>query len=674
MFFSSGCKQNPVQSTEPTVEIISPRGNISSYDSVRVTLTASDDEKIIRVELFIDHVLVKVFTEEPYEYVWYIQSFYDGSQHVLEARAYDEDGNVAATKPVIIYTYKFRPSNLSATFLSDTTVTLSWIDNSKVETGFEIEQRVNNGEFRYVWSVGENSTTATVECHNVFTDTLYYRVRARKGSERSDYSNEASASRTLSAPTNVRLSYDSDTTIRVTWKDNSMFESGYRIAVGNHVYDPVPANTSEYAAALRLRNGEYYTAVVTAIRGTVTGMNGKSAMKQYVVPIPYDVSIVSQGPNHLTITWNDTCAYEKGFIIERAESPGAYAIVGRTDADAVQFKDTNVDTLKQYSYRVITETHYTASSPSKEFSISYVPGLFLMKSNPLRSFVQSFTLSKDQKKAVTTDFNYRTVSLWNLESMTLEKDFFYDDSTAQGPQRAELHPDGTKVAVGYYYKYVIFFDVASGNRMSFLELSPGQRSGVSSLAYNPDGKKLLTGDREISIWQDKTNVKLGSISTMGNTPAVNYSPVDESFITCPWSGGAIKVYDANSLSLIRQLDNSDDAYACSYNTDGSLIVGKTRFGILVWDSNTGAAVNRLLSIDDLTSAEMNADREFLFASQYLGGISIWSLKTNKLIFRVKDDPARNDRIKLSNDGKYLYSAGDTKIRKWEIRHEWRSVE
>ena len=68
-----------------------------------ITIYASDDSKVEKVELYIDDVLVKEFTDEPYEYLWKTPSIFR-PRHEIKVTAYDDEGKTSdATMNVIAF-------------------------------------------------------------------------------------------------------------------------------------------------------------------------------------------------------------------------------------------------------------------------------------------------------------------------------------------------------------------------------------------------------------------------------------------------------------------------------------------------------------------------------------------------------------------------------------------
>lgn len=84
------------------------------------------------------------------------------------------------------------PSDLTATTVSQSEITLAWVDNSSDEDGFRVERSTDNA----TWSVIASPGAGTVAYADSGLDpatTYYYRVKAYNAGGDSAYSNIASA-------------------------------------------------------------------------------------------------------------------------------------------------------------------------------------------------------------------------------------------------------------------------------------------------------------------------------------------------------------------------------------------------------------------------------------------------------------------------------------------------
>jgi subtilisin family serine protease len=128
------------------------------------------------------------------------------------------------------------PSNLGATAISLSQITLVWTDNSNNETGFAIERCSGSGCANF------SEISRTGAGVNTFSDlgltaaTVYrYRVLAFNAAGNSKESNVAEATTQTapppppSAPSNLTSSVVSSSQINLSWSDNSNNEDGFRL-------------------------------------------------------------------------------------------------------------------------------------------------------------------------------------------------------------------------------------------------------------------------------------------------------------------------------------------------------------------------------------------------------------------------------------------------------------
>ncbi|MBU4486495.1 MAG: SUMF1/EgtB/PvdO family nonheme iron enzyme, partial [Candidatus Delongbacteria bacterium] len=123
------------------------------------------------------------------------------------------------------------PDNLVTAQQSLTEVQITWTDNSIGEEKFEIERKLSS-ETTYV-KVGEitGSDTGTKswnETELTINLTYDFQVKAVYGSDESFYST-ITGYETFPPPANLATSVESETSIKLTWTDNSIGEDGFKI-------------------------------------------------------------------------------------------------------------------------------------------------------------------------------------------------------------------------------------------------------------------------------------------------------------------------------------------------------------------------------------------------------------------------------------------------------------
>lgn len=154
------------------------------------------------------------------------------------------------------------PSNLLASSFSESSVDLSWDDNSDNETGFVVETSSDGGStFTTTTTLAANSTDYTVS--DLASSTAYhFRVKAINSSVSSSYTDVANATTQSGAPGepgSLQIFVLNSSQINLTWTDSSMNETSFAIerSVGDNT-NFVQIGTSA------ADNGTYFDTTVSA--------------------------------------------------------------------------------------------------------------------------------------------------------------------------------------------------------------------------------------------------------------------------------------------------------------------------------------------------------------------------------------------------------------------------
>jgi formylglycine-generating enzyme required for sulfatase activity len=411
--------------TTPIVKILSPSASSILQDSVIVQIDATDDKGVVKVEIYIDNQVPSggVLLFAPYFYSWNTSSYADSSTHTLFAKAYDGDGNVTSTPVLTLVLFRFAPTNLTASISADTLVTLSWKDNSRKESGFEVERRIGTGDFALVKTVGPDATTAGVVGAYRTTDTVSFRVRAFTLAEKSRYSNEAKAVVTFAAPSGLAATLAVDTVLTLRWTDNSTFETGFEVersTDGNdfQLVDSVGANvTAKLIAGAYLTNTTYYFRVrAKSTKNTSAYSNTASAKLSFPAPSALAASFVAD--TKLTLQWADNSAFETGFLIERGMDAANFVVIDSVGANittkailgtylantAYYFRIRAKSTYNLSGYSGTTSTMVSFPAPSNLTVISITATSADMRWNDNTGFETAFVIEQS-----TDGTNFRAV-------------------------------------------------------------------------------------------------------------------------------------------------------------------------------------------------------------------------------------------------------------------------
>ncbi len=118
------------------------------------------------------------------------------------------------------------PTDLTAGAISDSDIRLSWTDHENHEIGFIIERDSWSG-FVEIGTVAENITEYT-DTGLTFGQGYSYRIAAYTTQNTSSWATITAATE-FPAPSDLAAQSISDSEIRLTWTDNTGYETGYKI-------------------------------------------------------------------------------------------------------------------------------------------------------------------------------------------------------------------------------------------------------------------------------------------------------------------------------------------------------------------------------------------------------------------------------------------------------------
>lgn len=274
------------------------------------------------------------------------------------------------------------PSNLTATALSQTEVTLHWSAGTGVVTGFKIERKDEGGVFVQIATAGAGATSAT---DNGLTAgaTYVYRIRATNAGGDSDYSNEATVKalpNLPTAPTNLTITVLSQTALKLNWSDNSSDETGFEIertvggggqATAIHSPFAVGPNVTTYTDSDLTANTTYTYRIRSGNAGGLSAWS--SPVTATTLPLtpaaPTGLTVTVQSASALVLNWTDKSNTETGFKIERRVGPSKtepFNEVATVGENVTTWTDTDVQIGQTYAYRVLAFNSGGNSAASNE--------------------------------------------------------------------------------------------------------------------------------------------------------------------------------------------------------------------------------------------------------------------------------------------------------------------
>lgn len=261
---------------------------------------------------------------------------------------------------VLAHTKLKAPQNLKASWSSENTVKLTWLDKSYGAEYFVIERKIDNGPFVVIDTIPSDEGNTWYN-HSLTLGASYtYRIKSVKEMYTSDYSEEVTVEGNIvTAPSNLKATIISETKINLTWKDNSNNETKFIIEQKtNHnktwkEIGSVKPNVTSYTVD-KLKPDVLYTFRVIAYNSAYY-MSSKSEECEVIIKglkAPSDLTAKAISSSTITLEWKDNSSGEQGFIIERKSKESEFTEIAMTGSNTVRYTDNTLEAVKDYSYRV----------------------------------------------------------------------------------------------------------------------------------------------------------------------------------------------------------------------------------------------------------------------------------------------------------------------------------
>ncbi len=195
-------------------------------------------------------------------------------------------------------------------------------------------------------------------------------------------------------------------------------------------------------------------------------------------------------------------------------------------------------------------------------------------------------------------------------------------------------------------------------------------STVTSVAFSPDGKRMVSGSlNDMQIWDATTGKAIGN--RFGYTDRVNslaFSP-DGKHIVSGSDDMTVRVWDATTGQPIGKplTGHTDRVNSVAFSPDGKRIVsGSEDKTVRVWDATTGRPIGKPLTghTDRVSSVAFSPDGKRIVSGG--GDMQIWDATTGQAIGNPFGHKDLFNSVAFSPDGKRIASGGnDMTVRVWD---------
>lgn len=190
------------------------------------------------------------------------------------------------------------------------------------------------------------------------------------------------------APSNLRATALSISSVQLTWVDNSDNETGFRIrrrlaAGGSYqTVGVVGPNVRSFTDTGLLPDTTYvYFVYAFNLTGNSNGSNSDSVTTRgAAVGAPTNLTATARSSGRIDLAWTDNADNETAFEIYRAEtSVGIFALIATVGTNVTSYSDViGLSPGTEYSYRLRATNAFRASNFSNDASATTFSGLFII--------------------------------------------------------------------------------------------------------------------------------------------------------------------------------------------------------------------------------------------------------------------------------------------------------
>ena len=419
------------------------------------------------------------------------------------------------------------PTGLTATTVSQTEISLAWIDNSSNEDNFVVSRSSTaGGPYTDVVILGVGVTS--YNDIGLSPDTAYYYVvRAINLGGSSPYSTEAGVM-TLpvapGAPSDLVATIVSQTQIDLSWTDNATNEDSVIVARSETAGGPytdlatLAADATSYSDTNLTANTTYYYVVrASNIGGDSADSVEVSATTLPEAPgAPSGLAATTVSQTQINLSWTDNSSNEDNFIVGRSTTAGgSYADIATLGAGVTSFNDTGLTANTTYYYVVRTKNAGGESANSAEASATTLP---VPPAAP--TGLTAITVSASQIDLSWTD-NASNESSFTVARSTTVGGPYTDIATL--PANSMSYSD-TGLSANTAYYYVVRASNAGGVSANTAEAS------ATTLPLPPTAPSGLTAttvsQTQINLtWSDNSDNEVNFIVARSTTAGGPYTDI-----------------------------------------------------------------------------------------------------------------------------------------------------
>ena len=228
-------------------------------------------------------------------------------------------------------------------------------------------------------------------------------------------------------------------------------------------------------------------------------------------------------------------------------------------------------------------------------------------------------------------------------------------------------PDGRRILTGSNDGTAKVWNAASGKELVTLK---GHRGAVACAAFSPDGRRIATAstDGTAKVWEAASGRELLTLKGHpGEVMSVAYSPDGQRIVTGSGDHTARVWEAASGRDLLALKGHSDLVHAAAFSPDGQRIVTGSWDGtVRVWEAASGRALRALDGHSRVFSVAFSPDGRRIVRGSEDGTAEVWDAASGEELFTLKGHTVLVTSVAFSPDGRRIVTGSyDQTARVWD---------
>lgn len=283
----------------------------------------------------------------------------------------------------------------------------------------------------------------------------------------------------------------------------------------------------------------------------------------------------------------------------------------------------------------------------------------------------------------------KTVRLWNIATGEVKARL---EGHSDAVREVAFSPDGSIIASCSNDATVRIWDVATGEEMAMLaeanRITDQERwqyriGWVTSIAYSPDGKTIVSGsnDATVRIWDVASGEVIAKFEGHDLVYTVAYSPDGKAVASGDWDG-TVRVWNVATGEVMakfnyyyeekgRENGLGQNLFSVKFSPDGKTIASGLADGtVRIGEVATGDEKARFEGHSRwVRSVAFSPDGTTIASSAIDETMRLWDIATGDEMAKLEDRCYDIDSVTFSPDGKTIASTCDRHVHLWDVATE-----